>query len=181
MPAEFGTETKKQKCYSEGEGCVRTYVHTYIRMYVRMYVRMFVTAKLHILILCYGMYVGLLIRLPLPLLVVVFYQFHFFHDAAAFSFPHRCNLSTIFTTVFPPHFFIFMAGRLGLFYGNKCNSPLMNFTSKVKFPGGLGEQLVMQVKPVASTLESGAQVQQLLTVECRSVFTDQPRLMVNFR
>lgn len=71
-------------------------------------------------------------------------------------------------------------GRLGLFYGNKCNSPLTNFTSKVKFPGGLGDQLLMQVKPVAASLESGAQVQQLLTVECRSVFTDQPRLMVNF-
>lgn len=57
----------------------------------------------------------------------------------------------------------------------------MNFTPKVKFPGGLGEQLVMQVKPVAATLESGAQVQQLLTIECKNIFTDQPRLMVNFR
>ena len=57
----------------------------------------------------------------------------------------------------------------------------MNFASKVKFPGGLGEQLVMQVKPVAATLESGAQVQQLLTIECKNVFTDQPRLLVNFR
>ena len=57
----------------------------------------------------------------------------------------------------------------------------MNFMPKVKFPGGLGEQLVMQVKPVAATLESGAQVQQLLTIECKNVFTDQPRLMVNFR
>lgn len=71
-------------------------------------------------------------------------------------------------------------GRVGLFYGNKTAVPLTGFTPSISCPGDLATNLSLQVKPVDPVLESGAQVQQLINVECLDDFTDTPSLIVQF-
>lgn len=57
-------------------------------------------------------------------------------------------------------------GRLGLFYGNKTQTPLTNFNPQLLW--GVDEQtkLNVQLKQVEPTLDAGAQIQQMLTAEC---------------
>ena len=57
-------------------------------------------------------------------------------------------------------------GRLGLFYGNKTQTPLTNFMPQLLW--GVEEQskLNVQLKQVEPTLDAGAQIQQMLTAEC---------------
>lgn len=57
-------------------------------------------------------------------------------------------------------------GRLGLFYGNKTQIPLTNFTPVLQWPAEESLKLTVQIKPVEPTLVAGAQIQQLLTAEC---------------
>lgn len=57
-------------------------------------------------------------------------------------------------------------GRLGLFYGNKTQIPLTNFTTVLQWPADEGLKLNVQIKPVEPTLDAGAQIQQMLTAEC---------------
>lgn len=42
------------------------------------------------------------------------------------------------------------------------------------------EQLNLQVKPVDSAVEAGAQVQQLINVECLDEFSEPPLLVIQF-
>ena len=44
----------------------------------------------------------------------------------------------------------------------------------------LSQALVLQVKSVDSTVEAGAQFQQMVNVECVSDFSEQPDLAVSF-
>ncbi|XP_053957399.1 AP-2 complex subunit alpha [Anastrepha obliqua] len=72
-------------------------------------------------------------------------------------------------------------GRLGLFYGNKTQTPLTNFMPVLQWGAEEALKLNVQVKSVDPTLEAGAQIQQLLTAECIEDYADTPTIEVNFR
>ena len=72
-------------------------------------------------------------------------------------------------------------GRIGVFYGNKSSTSLTNFSSTVSLPSQLEECLNIQTKPIDSTIENGAQVQQVINVECKTPFFEAPLLNVHFR
>ncbi|KAK2712256.1 AP-2 complex subunit alpha-like isoform X1 [Artemia franciscana] len=71
-------------------------------------------------------------------------------------------------------------GRMGLYIGNKTNQALSNFTSSVDAGVDNISKLVIQVKPIDSTIEAGAQVQQLINVECLEEISEFPSLTVMF-
>ena len=72
-------------------------------------------------------------------------------------------------------------GRVGIFFGNKSTSSLKNFSSSLSYPDGLESKLSIEVKPAATTIDGGAQVQQVLNVECKNVYVEPPRLEIRFR
>ncbi|XP_051885515.1 AP-2 complex subunit alpha-2-like [Pristis pectinata] len=72
-------------------------------------------------------------------------------------------------------------GRMYVFYGNKTSDQFSSFTSVVICPENLPAQLSIQTKPVDPILEGGAQVQQVLNIECISDFAIVPVLNVQFR
>jgi len=71
-------------------------------------------------------------------------------------------------------------GRITLFYGNKTTFPFANFFPEVKCEGELATQLNVQSKPVDSSVDGGAQKQQLINVECIDGFAEAPELVLNF-
>ncbi|XP_037708752.1 AP-2 complex subunit alpha isoform X2 [Drosophila subpulchrella] len=72
-------------------------------------------------------------------------------------------------------------GRLGLFYGNKTQVPLTNFTPVLQWSAEDALKLNVQMKVVEPTLEAGAQIQQLLTAECIEDYADAPTIEISFR
>ncbi|XP_075809244.1 AP-2 complex subunit alpha-1 isoform X2 [Microtus pennsylvanicus] len=72
-------------------------------------------------------------------------------------------------------------GRMYLFYGNKTSVQFQNFSPTVVHPGDLQTQLVVQTKRVAAQVDGGAQVQQVLNIECLRDFLTPPLLSVRFR
>jgi len=70
--------------------------------------------------------------------------------------------------------------RMALFYGNKTSFPFINFQPMVTLSPELTSSLTSQVKSVDSTVEAGAQFQQMVNIECLADFTAQPDLNVNF-
>ncbi|XP_039365889.1 AP-2 complex subunit alpha-1 isoform X2 [Mauremys reevesii] len=72
-------------------------------------------------------------------------------------------------------------GRMYLFYGNKTSVQFQSFTPTVTYPGELQSQLNIQPKAVEPLVEGGAQVQQVLNIECLSDFTLAPLLNIKFR
>ncbi|KAM7058617.1 AP-2 complex subunit alpha-1 isoform 2-T2 [Molossus nigricans] len=72
-------------------------------------------------------------------------------------------------------------GRMYLFYGNKTSVQFQNFTPTVVHPGDLQTQLAVQTKRVAAQVDGGAQVQQVLNIECLRDFLMPPLLSVRFR
>uniref|UniRef100_A0A4W3IWQ3 AP-2 complex subunit alpha n=1 Tax=Callorhinchus milii TaxID=7868 RepID=A0A4W3IWQ3_CALMI len=64
-------------------------------------------------------------------------------------------------------------GRMYLFFGNK--------TSSLVFLNRPRPQLNLQAKPVEPMVEGGAQVQQVINIECQSDFTEAPLLNIQFR
>ncbi|MBN3309780.1 AP2A2 protein, partial [Amia calva] len=72
-------------------------------------------------------------------------------------------------------------GRMYLFYGNKTSVQFMGFSTVVSCPGELHTHLNVQTKPVEPQVEGGAQVQQVLNIECLSDFTDAPLLNIRLR
>ncbi|XP_054706198.1 AP-2 complex subunit alpha-2-like [Uloborus diversus] len=71
-------------------------------------------------------------------------------------------------------------GRIGLFYGNKTPLQFHSFTSNVSCSDTLSKRINIQFKPVESTIDAGAQVQQQLNVECIDDFSEKPVLTVQF-
>ncbi|KAF5922494.1 hypothetical protein HPG69_005121, partial [Diceros bicornis minor] len=63
-------------------------------------------------------------------------------------------------------------GRMYLFYGNKTSIQFQNFLPTV---------LAVQTKRVAAQVDGGAQVQQVLNIECLRDFLTPPLLSVRFR
>ncbi|XP_060111555.1 AP-2 complex subunit alpha-1 isoform X12 [Heteronotia binoei] len=72
-------------------------------------------------------------------------------------------------------------GRMYLFYGNKTSVQFQSFTPTVSYPGDLQSQLNIQTKAVEPLVEGGAQVQQVLNIECLSDFTEAPLINIKFR
>ncbi|KAM3922435.1 AP-2 complex subunit alpha-1 isoform 2-T2 [Leptodactylus fuscus] len=72
-------------------------------------------------------------------------------------------------------------GRMYLFYGNKTSVQFQSFTPNVSYPADLQNQLNIQTKPVDPMVEGGAQVQQVLNIECLADFDDAPLINIKFR
>ncbi|XP_053708067.1 AP-2 complex subunit alpha-2 isoform X3 [Synchiropus splendidus] len=77
-------------------------------------------------------------------------------------------------------------GRMYLFYGNKTSVQFASFCTTVSCPGELQfldntPQLNVQTKPVEPLVEGGAQIQQVLNIECLTDFSDAPLLNIKFR
>ncbi|XP_026149337.1 AP-2 complex subunit alpha-2 isoform X2 [Mastacembelus armatus] len=72
-------------------------------------------------------------------------------------------------------------GRMYVFYGNKTSTQFLNFSSSVTSQNTLKTQLIVHCKAVDPVIEGGAQVQQILNIECVSDFTDAPVLNIQFR
>uniref|UniRef100_A0A8C1WL36 AP-2 complex subunit alpha n=1 Tax=Cyprinus carpio TaxID=7962 RepID=A0A8C1WL36_CYPCA len=62
-------------------------------------------------------------------------------------------------------------GRMYLFYGNKTSVQFITFTTTLN----------VQAKPVEPLIEGGAQVQQVINIECLTDFSDAPLLNIKFR
>lgn len=71
-------------------------------------------------------------------------------------------------------------GRICLYYGNKSNVQFLTFMPVVQCLGNLAKALSIQVNPVEPLIEAGAQVQQILNVECSDVFKERPTLIIQF-
>ncbi|XP_071497904.1 AP-2 complex subunit alpha-2-like isoform X2 [Diadema antillarum] len=71
-------------------------------------------------------------------------------------------------------------GRLSLFYGNKTSYQFSNFSTNVSKPASLDNKLDISVAPVGSTVDGGAQVQQLINVECLDEFDEAPLLSIQY-
>lgn len=75
--------------------------------------------------------------------------------------------------------------RLQLFFGNKTGSPFSDLTSHLYYtettqPGG-SSPLNLDLRPApSSSVEPGAQLQQLLNVECLLDFRQAPLLITSF-
>ncbi|XP_078124995.1 AP-2 complex subunit alpha-2 isoform X3 [Sander vitreus] len=72
-------------------------------------------------------------------------------------------------------------GRMYLFYGNKTSVQFASFTTTVSCPGELQPQLNVQTKAVEPLVEGGAQIQQVLNIECLTDFSEAPLLNIKFR
>uniref|UniRef100_A0A4W3J3D8 AP-2 complex subunit alpha n=1 Tax=Callorhinchus milii TaxID=7868 RepID=A0A4W3J3D8_CALMI len=69
-------------------------------------------------------------------------------------------------------------GRMYLFFGNKTSKLFMESLVFLNRPR---PQLNLQAKPVEPMVEGGAQVQQVINIECQSDFTEAPLLNIQFR
>ncbi|XP_014437980.1 AP-2 complex subunit alpha-2 [Tupaia chinensis] len=72
-------------------------------------------------------------------------------------------------------------GRMFIFYGNKTSTQFLNFTPTLICSDALQSNLNLQTKPVDPTVDGGAQVQQVVNIECVSDFTEAPVLNIQFR
>ena len=72
-------------------------------------------------------------------------------------------------------------GRIGVFYGNKSSVTLQNFSTILHVDSELEQCVSVVVKPTESTIEGGAQKQQLIDVECKNIFFEATKLEIQFR
>ncbi|XP_058857879.1 AP-2 complex subunit alpha-2 isoform X1 [Acipenser ruthenus] len=72
-------------------------------------------------------------------------------------------------------------GRMYIFYGNKTSTQFQSFLTAVICQDALKTQLNIQTKQVDPAVDGGAQVQQILNIECVSDFVEAPILNIQFR
>ncbi|KAL2088948.1 hypothetical protein ACEWY4_015847 [Coilia grayii] len=72
-------------------------------------------------------------------------------------------------------------GRMYVFYGNKTSTQFLNFGTSVVCQDGLASQLNVHLKPADPTVDGGAQLQQIVNIECVSDFMEAPVLNIQFR
>ncbi|XP_041074574.1 AP-2 complex subunit alpha-2-like isoform X2 [Polyodon spathula] len=72
-------------------------------------------------------------------------------------------------------------GRMYIFYGNKTSTQFQSFSTAVICQDALKTQLNIQTKQVDPAVDGGAQVQQLLNIECVLDFVEAPILNIQFR
>jgi len=70
--------------------------------------------------------------------------------------------------------------RLGLFYGNKTTFSLTNVIVKIDESLNFDGKLTFELQPVSQVIDVGAQIQQVIKVDCLDVFTDVPSLDLSF-
>ncbi|XP_061620975.1 AP-2 complex subunit alpha-2-like isoform X2 [Phyllopteryx taeniolatus] len=72
-------------------------------------------------------------------------------------------------------------GRMYVFFGNKTSSQFLGFSSCVTSDDTLQTHVNVHAKAVDPVIDGGAQVQQVLNIECVTEFTDAPLLNIQFR
>ncbi|KAM9860468.1 AP-2 complex subunit alpha-2 isoform 1-T1 [Aulostomus maculatus] len=72
-------------------------------------------------------------------------------------------------------------GRMYVFFGNKTSTQFISFSSSVTSEEKLRTQLNIHAKAVDPLIEGGAQVQQILNIECVSDFDEAPVLNIQFK
>uniref|UniRef100_A0A8D0APN8 AP-2 complex subunit alpha n=1 Tax=Sander lucioperca TaxID=283035 RepID=A0A8D0APN8_SANLU len=76
-------------------------------------------------------------------------------------------------------------GRIYVFYGNKTSTQFLSFSSSVTSSDTLKTHILstlnVHAKAVDPTVDGGAQLQQVVNIECLSDFTDAPVLDIQFR
>ncbi|XP_037606900.1 AP-2 complex subunit alpha-2-like isoform X3 [Sebastes umbrosus] len=72
-------------------------------------------------------------------------------------------------------------GRIYVFCGNKTSTQFLSYTSSVTTSDTLKTQINVHAKPVDPTVEGGAQLQQIINIECVTDFTEAPVLNIQFR
>uniref|UniRef100_A0A8C1WL98 AP-2 complex subunit alpha n=1 Tax=Cyprinus carpio TaxID=7962 RepID=A0A8C1WL98_CYPCA len=74
-------------------------------------------------------------------------------------------------------------GRMYLFYGNKTSVQFITFTTTVTCPGELQSHIlhIHTWNSLEPLIEGGAQVQQVINIECLTDFSDAPLLNIKFR
>ncbi|XP_075422981.1 AP-2 complex subunit alpha-2 isoform X2 [Ascaphus truei] len=72
-------------------------------------------------------------------------------------------------------------GRMFIFYGNKMSTQYQSFTPTLICSDELKANLNLQSKPVEPTVDGGAQVQQVVNIECVEEFVEDPVLNIQFR
>ncbi|XP_077476229.1 AP-2 complex subunit alpha-2-like [Stigmatopora argus] len=72
-------------------------------------------------------------------------------------------------------------GRMYVFFGNKTSSQFVGFSSSLSVDDELKAHVDVHAKAVDPVVEAGAQVQQVLNIECVSEFSDAPLLNIQFR
>ncbi|XP_062404692.1 AP-2 complex subunit alpha-2 isoform X2 [Sardina pilchardus] len=72
-------------------------------------------------------------------------------------------------------------GRMYVFFGNKTSTQFLDFASNVVCQDILASQLNVHLKPVDPTVDGGAQLQQIINIECVSDFVEAPVLNIQFR
>ncbi|XP_058256910.1 AP-2 complex subunit alpha-2 [Hemibagrus wyckioides] len=72
-------------------------------------------------------------------------------------------------------------GRMYVFYGNKTTTQFVNFSTSVVCHDALSNQLNVHTKAIDPVIDGGAQLQQVLNIECLSDFVDAPVLSIHFR
>uniref|UniRef100_A0A8D0CED7 AP-2 complex subunit alpha n=1 Tax=Scleropages formosus TaxID=113540 RepID=A0A8D0CED7_SCLFO len=73
-------------------------------------------------------------------------------------------------------------GRMYVFYGNKTSTQFLNFSPSVICQDALKTHILLQRgTPADPTVEGGAQLQQVLNIECVSEFVEAPILNIQFR
>lgn len=71
-------------------------------------------------------------------------------------------------------------GRIGLFYGNKTQYALHSFQPQLSWTEENQAKLAVQVKPIDSVLEAGAQIQQMINAECIDDYNGMLTLLLTF-
>uniref|UniRef100_A0A8C5C3V5 AP-2 complex subunit alpha n=1 Tax=Gadus morhua TaxID=8049 RepID=A0A8C5C3V5_GADMO len=73
-------------------------------------------------------------------------------------------------------------GRIYVFFGNKTSNQFLDFSSTVNCPDLLKTNILQPPRPPADpTIDAGAQLQQILNIECLEDFTPAPVLDIQFR
>uniref|UniRef100_A0AAR2LFP5 AP-2 complex subunit alpha n=1 Tax=Pygocentrus nattereri TaxID=42514 RepID=A0AAR2LFP5_PYGNA len=72
-------------------------------------------------------------------------------------------------------------GRMYVFYGNKTSTQFLNFSASVVYFWPNPQHLNVHTKTADPVVDGGAQLQQILNIECLSDFVEAPVLNINFR
>ncbi|XP_064478736.1 AP-2 complex subunit alpha-like [Ornithodoros turicata] len=71
-------------------------------------------------------------------------------------------------------------GRVALSYTNKTPFQLQCFSATVSCSPFLSSKLNVQARPIESALEPGAQLQQMVNIECVEEFSELPAVVIHF-
>ncbi|CAF3795874.1 unnamed protein product [Rotaria sordida] len=70
--------------------------------------------------------------------------------------------------------------HIELYYGNKTNFNLINFSTNFFLSGDLESELRMNMEPIKTTIDSRAQIKQSGTIDCLKDFYDLPKMNITF-